>query len=220
MLTLVTIVALLLVWAALWRAQPKLAFGVLLGLPVAWVASRLTEPYLTGAAEIPLWLPPLPFAVVATTLLVFGAIIWLKADRLPPPLLRDAHGEHGEHDGHGHATEPAAHAGPTPPAVAAASARAALPGDDLAAALELMRLFVGRHISAQEFATEYKVVWRRLRDADRLASADPYLHRALNVVLESIDSIERRGSGKSLGTHASELGVSVATVLNVIDQAA
>ena len=83
-----------------------------------------------------------------------------------------------------------------------------------------MRIFVGRRISAQEFATEYKVVWRRLRDADRLSALDPYLHRALNVVLESIESIERTGGSKAIGANARELGVSVTTVLNVIDQAA
>jgi hypothetical protein len=214
MWTLVTIAALLVGWGSLWRSQPKLAFGVLLGLPVAWVASRLTEPYFAGTAEFPLWLPPLPFAVVATTLLVFGGLVWLRADSLPPPLVRDTHGGYG-----GHAHGPAPHSDETP-ASSAAGARQPLPTDDLAAALELMRLFVGRQISAQEFATEYKVVWRRLRDADRLAAVDPYLHRSLNVVLDAIESIERPSSGKSLATHASELGLRVATILNVVDQAA
>jgi len=218
MWTLVTVVVLLLIWAALWRSQPKLAFGVLLGLPVAWVASRLIEPYLTGTAQLPVWVPPLPFAAVATTLLVFGAIVWLKADNLPPPLVRDTHG-HGHGQRHGH--EPAAPAAARPEVAAeAGNVKAALPDDDLAAALELMRIFVGRRISAQEFATEYKVVWRRLRDTERLATLDPYMHRALNAVLDTIESIERTGGSKAIGTNARELGVSVTTVLNVIDQAA
>lgn len=220
MWTLVTIVVLLLVWASLWRSQPKLAFGVLLGLPVAWLASRLTAPYFAGTAEIPAWLPPVPFAVVATTLLVFGVMVWLRADNLPPPVVRDTHGHgYGGHEGHGgHDAAPRA---PEPTALGTAGAtKPALPDDDLAAALELMRIFVARRIAAQEFATEYKVIWRRLRDSERLSSLDPYLHRALNVVLESIESIERTGGSKSIGTHARELGVSVTTVLNVIDQAA
>src|SRR5690606_9148455 len=112
-----------------WRSQPKLAFGVLLGLPVAWLLSRLIAPYVSGAAEIPVWLPPLPLATVAVMLFVFGTIVWFKADNLPPPVVRDTHG-HGHEDGHdahhGHEAAPAM------AAAAASSARPALPDDDLA----------------------------------------------------------------------------------------
>ena len=88
-----------LVWAAAWRSQPKLAFGVLLGLPVAWILSRLITPYVTGMHSIPIWIPPLPFALVATLLFVFGTIVWLRADRLPPPKPRDDE-KHGGEGGH------------------------------------------------------------------------------------------------------------------------
>lgn len=219
MWTLVTVLVLLAIWGALWRSQPKFAFGVLLGLPIAWLASRLVAPYLTGEAELPVWLPPLPFAVVATTLLTFGVIVWLRADNLPPPVVREARG-HGHGDAH-HEREAAARAAAeATPAAAAGNIKAVLPDDDLAAALELMRIFVGRGISAQEFATEYKVIWRRLRDTERLATLDPYMQRALSAVLETIESIERTGGSKAIGTNARELGVSVTTVLNVIDHAA
>ena len=95
-------------WSGLWRAQPKAAFGVLLGLLLAWIFSRLLTPYVVGMTPIPIWLPPLPIAIVALTLFVFGVVTWLRADRLPPPRDRGddpGHGHdnhaHGEH-GHGH----------------------------------------------------------------------------------------------------------------------
>ena len=85
----------------MWRSQPKLAFGALLGLPIAWVLSLLIKPYVTGMTPFPVWLAPLPPALVALTLLVFGVMVWLRADRLPPPRGSSAHEGHGEH-GHGH----------------------------------------------------------------------------------------------------------------------
>ena len=46
-------------WSGLWRAQPRAGFGVLLGLLLAWIFSRLITPYMTGMKPIPIWLPPL-----------------------------------------------------------------------------------------------------------------------------------------------------------------
>jgi hypothetical protein len=93
-------------WSGLWRVQPKAAFGVLLGLFLAWILSRLITPYLTGMTPIPLWLAPLPIAIIATTLFVFGTVTWLRADKLPPPRQRDDDHDHGHaqgaDDGHGH----------------------------------------------------------------------------------------------------------------------
>jgi hypothetical protein len=99
---LLGVVVFVVLWAGLWRSQPKAAFGVLLGLPIAWILSRLIAPYVTGMNQIPLWLPPLPIVVIATTLFVFGIRTWLRADNLPPPPKQaDDHG-HGGHDGPGH----------------------------------------------------------------------------------------------------------------------
>ena len=83
------VVLALLVWWMVWRIQPKMAFGMLLGLPIAWVVSRLITPYLTGVEQVPVWLPPLPFAIVAILLLVSGAMIWFRG--APPPSRDDAH---------------------------------------------------------------------------------------------------------------------------------
>lgn len=96
-LWLVGIAALIVVWGMLWQRNYVFAFGILLGLPLAWMASRFITPYVTGMEHVPLWLPPLPFAIVATTLLVYGVLIWFRADRLPPPP-RDDDDDHG----HGH----------------------------------------------------------------------------------------------------------------------
>ncbi|WP_428100368.1 hypothetical protein [Candidatus Rariloculus sp.] len=74
---------LVLLWAGLWRLHAGMAFGVLLGLPVAWILSRPLAPYLTGMQDIPLWLPPLPFAIVALSLLVLGALSWFRASAAP-----------------------------------------------------------------------------------------------------------------------------------------
>jgi hypothetical protein len=95
LLWLVAIGVLLLVLSRLWRTLPTFAGGVLIGLPIAYFFSDDIAPYLTGMSAIPLWLPPLPFAIVALTLLVFGVIVWLRADALPPPPTVD--------DEHGHA---------------------------------------------------------------------------------------------------------------------
>ena len=89
-----------LLWGKLWRALPAAGFGVLIGLPLAWVASILITPYITGMKDIPVWLPPLPIITIAVTLFVFGVIVWLRADKLTPPSDADSHDEHG--DGHGH----------------------------------------------------------------------------------------------------------------------
>jgi hypothetical protein len=98
---LIGVVVFLLLWAKLWQSQPKTAFGVLIGLLIAWVLSRFLRPYVTGMEEIPVWLPPLPFALVAGSLLIAGVLIWLRADRLAP-VKREEHADHDHgHDAHG-----------------------------------------------------------------------------------------------------------------------
>ncbi len=72
------ILGLLLLWRAAWRTRPILAFGITLGLMISWVVIAIA-----GVPEIetvPLWLPPLPFAVVAVTLFVFGILAWVWGD--------------------------------------------------------------------------------------------------------------------------------------------
>jgi hypothetical protein len=99
---LIGVAVFVVLWGSFWRAQPKLWLGVLIGLPFAWFFSRLFTPYVTGMNQIPLWLPPLPLAIIATTLFVFGVLVWLRADRLPPPKQRPDEHATTEHSDHGH----------------------------------------------------------------------------------------------------------------------
>ena len=85
LLWLIGVALFVVLWGALWKASPKGGFGVLIGLPIAWILSRLMTPYVTGMNEIPLWVPPLPIALIALALFYFGFRTWLRADNLPPP---------------------------------------------------------------------------------------------------------------------------------------
>lgn len=80
---LIAVAVLVLIWGLLWRSNLSLAFGVLLGLPIGWLLTRLLKIELTDTdmLHIPVWLPPLPFAIVATTLFVSGAVIWFRAGK-------------------------------------------------------------------------------------------------------------------------------------------
>jgi hypothetical protein len=98
---LVGVAIFVLLWGKLWRVLPAAGFGVLIGLPLAWVASILITPYVTGMKDIPVWLPPLPIVTIAVTLFVFGVITWLRADKLSPPKDTETD-EHGHGDDHGH----------------------------------------------------------------------------------------------------------------------
>jgi hypothetical protein len=101
---LIGIAIFVLLWGKLWQNQPKAAFGVLIGLLLAWFFSKLITPYLTGMEEVPIWLPPLPFATVAVTLLVVGALLWFRADKLPPVKRQEPAQGHGHGHGHGDAS--------------------------------------------------------------------------------------------------------------------
>jgi len=101
---LIGIAVVLLLWSGLWRSHPKAAFGAIIGWLAAWVLSYFIYPYVTGMEKFPIWLAPLPIALIAIVLFVFGVLTWLRADNLPPPKeADDEHGDHGHGDGaHGH----------------------------------------------------------------------------------------------------------------------
>lgn len=74
---LIVIAVLAVAWGVMWKSYTKMAIGALIGMPIGWLFSRTINSYLTGDMhDIPLWLPPLPFALVAVILLVVGAVIW------------------------------------------------------------------------------------------------------------------------------------------------
>jgi hypothetical protein len=69
------LVLFLALWGAAWRRQPDLALGIFFGVASAAVVAALVRP--SDLHKVPLWLPPLPFAVVAISLLGFGIWAWV-----------------------------------------------------------------------------------------------------------------------------------------------
>jgi hypothetical protein len=74
LLSIIGLLAFLALWTLAWRNRPILAFGIFLGTASVCVLGILIRP--PDIQHIPLWLPPLPFAVVAITLLYFGVLAW------------------------------------------------------------------------------------------------------------------------------------------------
>ncbi len=75
-LLIAAVVVVLVLWLIGVQRRPQLGFGILAGAAVGWAvvsyAPRLDPDH------IPLWLPPLPFALVALALFFFGclALFW------------------------------------------------------------------------------------------------------------------------------------------------
>ena len=73
------ILLLLLLWRLLWRTQPVLLpVGIGFGVLAGWIIVTVVK--APELKDIPLWLPPLPFAAIAITLFVFGIMAWLWGD--------------------------------------------------------------------------------------------------------------------------------------------
>ena len=68
-------VVFLILWGIAWRSQTRLAFGIFIGIGVGWLIATLIGPIQMD--HVPLWLPPLPFAIVATGLFCFGVAAWI-----------------------------------------------------------------------------------------------------------------------------------------------
>ena len=77
--TMTAFIFFLLLWGLTWRSQPKLAFGILIGLIAGATAAGWIGPY-EGMDDVPIWLPPLPFAVVAVGLMIYGGLAWWGLD--------------------------------------------------------------------------------------------------------------------------------------------
>jgi hypothetical protein len=71
---LLVFMAFMVLWSLAWRNQPILAFGIFLGLAGACVLVAVAR--LSGIQHLPIWLPAVPFAVVAIALLGFGILAW------------------------------------------------------------------------------------------------------------------------------------------------
>src|SRR5215472_17324572 len=69
------LVLFLALWGAAWRRQPNLALGIFFGVAIAAVVAAFVRP--SHLQSVPVWLPPLPFAAVATSLFGFGIWAWV-----------------------------------------------------------------------------------------------------------------------------------------------
>jgi hypothetical protein len=94
----VLLIVCLLVWQLLWKQNLIMAFGVLLGVLLAWGLYYLLKPYVTGMETIPAWLPPLPLATVALILFVYGGLVWIRGNEgLPKPKPKQDDADHHHH---------------------------------------------------------------------------------------------------------------------------
>lgn len=74
LLVTILLIGLALLWLLAWRHQRRFAVGTVVGAIVAVLVAWLARPFQFD--HVPLWLPPLPFAMVAITLFTFGALAW------------------------------------------------------------------------------------------------------------------------------------------------
>jgi len=73
-LATLVVLGLALLWMVAWRRRRHFAIGALIGTVVALVAFNWIR--TISLETMPIWLPALPFALVATTLFVFGGLAW------------------------------------------------------------------------------------------------------------------------------------------------
>lgn len=65
----------MLLWILAWQRGSRLAIGIAIGILLALVLT----PVLNSIREmdhVPVWGPPLPFALIALTLFAFGLLAW------------------------------------------------------------------------------------------------------------------------------------------------
>ena len=82
LLTIAVLALMLLTIRGLLR-HSRFAVGTLVGVAFALVIALVGWPALRSdiaAGGFPLWLPPLPFAIVALTLLGFGLAAWFLSE--------------------------------------------------------------------------------------------------------------------------------------------
>jgi len=79
MLGILAFVVLLLLWAVALRYQIKFAFGVLIGFVIGGILGQFLGPY-NSINEVPIWLPPAPFAFVVVTFFGYAFVAWYVLD--------------------------------------------------------------------------------------------------------------------------------------------
>lgn len=85
----------LLLWLLAWERRSRLAVGVLIGAVMALVAGPALRT-VAAADPMPVWLPALPFALIALALFAFGLLAWSWGEE-PPRGLRETQRRDGTH---------------------------------------------------------------------------------------------------------------------------
>jgi hypothetical protein len=67
-------VVLLVLWVLVLRRRPVIGFYVTCGAALAWIGAAFVPPI--SLSTMPVWLPALPLALIATALFFFGALAW------------------------------------------------------------------------------------------------------------------------------------------------
>jgi len=73
--TIISLIIFLALWALAWKSQPKLALGIFIGLCLGGLSASYLGPY-ESLADVPIWLPPLPFITVTVVLLIYALLAW------------------------------------------------------------------------------------------------------------------------------------------------
>ena len=73
--TITFLIILLVLWSLAWKSQPKLALGIFIGLCIGSISASFIGPY-ESLADVPIWLPPLPFITITVVFLIYGFLAW------------------------------------------------------------------------------------------------------------------------------------------------
>ena len=79
--SLITLVLLgcLLLWIRAWERRSRLAIGMAAGAAVALLGAPLVVA-LSRTQHMPVWVPALPFALIAISLFGFGLLAWFWSE--------------------------------------------------------------------------------------------------------------------------------------------
>jgi hypothetical protein len=78
----------MLLWIRAWQRGSWLASGAVIGAVLALAALPVFRA-IDATGHVPVWLPALPFALIATALFAFGLLAWFWGDE-PPPRLHES----------------------------------------------------------------------------------------------------------------------------------
>ena len=80
--SLITIVLLgcMLLWIRAWQRGSQLAVGVIIGALLVLVGGPVVRGALASLDHMPVWVPAVPFALIALTLFGFGLLAWFWSE--------------------------------------------------------------------------------------------------------------------------------------------